>query len=118
MFDNTPRCGRPVLGPALVVAPDGDLDLLQHVRLRAHLVQAAPADDGGVPAGVLLAAGRQADWPHLPRELHRRVQGQDGDVVIQGAGVEAAVSNDAFHLLLDVTYFARCSDVVVAEADA
>ncbi len=40
---------------------------LELVRLGPVLLKAAPSDDGGRLAGVGLAAGGQADGPHLHR---------------------------------------------------
>ena len=53
-------------------------------RLRSVLPERAPAHDDGVLAGerALVAVVGQAHGRHGGRELHRRRQLQDGDVVV------------------------------------
>lgn len=104
-----------VLLSALGVGPHRDVDLLQHGGLRAALTQTAPADDGRRLAGVPRAAARHADGPDVPPVLHGGVQRQDGHVVVQGPGVEAAVPDHPPDLLLNVAGLRVGPDVVVTE---
>jgi hypothetical protein len=74
--------GASVLVAALAVGPDGDADLLQNRGLGSALPQTTPSDDGGGAAGVKIASGRQADGADHVGESDRRVQGEDGNVVV------------------------------------
>lgn len=143
MIDDSTRGGASVLGAALAVGPNRNADLLQHSRLGSALPQTAPSDDGGAFARVQIASSGQADRADHVGESDRRVQGENGNVVVlqrtrasvsdtrankrkvkgrlkiahQGPGVETTVSDQSLNLFLHVLRFRVGLDIVVAKAD-
>ncbi len=106
-------------GGALGVVPDAKGELVEDVRLRALLADAAPPHHGGHLAGVGVRSAGEADGADVVVALQgeRVLHGDEGHVEVQRLGAESLVPHHASSLALEDLGLPLLLDVVLAKAN-